>query len=428
MKAQKIKVQDIVDTLAITTLLFSSGGNMILRNIGIFLAAAVLLFIYTKHINIKYLVICGSVIGYVVVDSLLLNSAPSDLKECILLVLRLLGCFIIASNIDEKKFCLIFVNVLAILSVVSLMCFGLLLLGIGLPGTIVKNGWCGTFYHTLGIGGTVDFATMTRKRNCGIFTEPGIYQIYLNTALLFLMREDIFSVKKRRRLFLLFSVTILSTMSSMGYIIYALVLVLYYIEKKYTLYVGMGDTISARLFLLFIALVIGLVFESYLGVVMDLVKSTNSFASRHDDTLLTFLIASDYPVWGIGLATDPLSFWDLYYEKYESLRIYKGYQNAMSCGLGNYLCMGGIPFTCVYCISIIKSYIQKSGVVSKITKVGVAAIVILILLEEPLMPTPFFLISFYYGLHRRKLDSSSTRENVFTSYECGIESSRGNSI
>lgn len=400
---------------------------MILRSIYIFLAVSILLFIFTKHINLKYLVICGIVAIYIVVDSLILNSAPSDIKECILLVLRLLGCLIIASNIDEKKFCLIFVNVLAILSILSLVCFGLLLLDVELPGTIVKNGWCGTVYHTLGIGGTVDLSTMTRKRNCGIFTEPGIYQIYLNTALLFLMRDDIFSIRKKRNFFILFSVTILSTMSSMGYIIYVLVLVLYYIEKKDTLYVGMRDTISARLFLLCIALVIGVVFEFYLGVVMDFVKSTNSFGSRHDDTLLTFLIASDYPVWGIGLATNPLSFWDLYYEKYESLRIYKAYQNAMSCGLGNYLSMGGIPFTCVYCISIIKSYIQKSGVGSKVTKVGIAAIVILILLEEPLMPTPFFLISFYYGLHRRKLDSSSTRENVFTSCECGIES-RGNSI
>lgn len=90
------------------------------------------------------------------------------------------------------------------------------------------------------------------------------------------------------------------------------------------------------------------------NIVMNFVLGTNSWSSRHDDTILTFLIAKDYPFWGIGIATDPIEIWDIYYNRYSALRLYTGYQKAMSCGLGNYMCMAGIPFTVLYLVALVK--------------------------------------------------------------------------
>ena len=197
--------------------------------------------------------------------------------------------------------------------------------------------------------------------------------------------------------FVILSLALVTTRSSMGYLIYALVLCKYYVDG--VTFFGTKETVSKKKrTLLFGLAVVGIVsFELLTDIVGNFIAATNSFSSRHDDILLTFKMAADYPIFGIGLATDPIPVWDEYYETYSSLRLYKAYQNAMSCGIGNYLAMGGIPFSLIYIYCMMKSYIKLIGCKVKLACLISGVIVLMIIFEEPLLPAPFFLMAFFAG-------------------------------
>lgn len=400
---------DTISVFAMLVLIFSSGANMILRKIYFFAAVVLIMAIFLKKINCKAALVCFGLIAYIMIDSIVLNTATTDYKECILLTIRLVGCLVIASGISSEKFKKIYINIMIFLSILSLICFGLLLLGVTLPGSFTINNSYTTFYHVMGYGADQE---VRRYRNCGIFTEPGIYQMYLNFALLALWSDKDITIKRAKKIFLLFSFTLLSTKSSMGYLIFALVLLLYFVYRPDIL--NFRPIKKTHVLVLFaIGMVVVGLEEINGGFVTSFITSTNSWSSRHDDTLLTLKIALDYPIFGIGLATDPLPIWDIYYYRYESLRLYRGYQNAMSCGLGNYLCMGGIPFTLLYLVCVLKSYFQLFDVKDVFAKIILFAIVLLFVLEEPLMPTPFFLIGFFTCITWK---TQVKRENVRKNY------------
>ncbi len=115
-----------------------------------------------------------------------------DLNDFILVILRMLFCIIIQSNLSEKRFQKkIFVDIMYFEAVLSLVCFlyaDILAIG-SLPmqhftqGTV--NGYYLTPYYTIGWKNIPIF-----HRNAGWFLEPGAHQIFLNFALLFLLANE----------------------------------------------------------------------------------------------------------------------------------------------------------------------------------------------------------------------------------------------
>lgn len=405
----EIRYRGLIPTMAVFSLIISSGANMFLRKIHIFAAITILIALYYRRINKKALFAGISVISFIIIDSIFFNTANTDYKELVLLIIRIVGCVTIVSNITENQFKQYFLSIIVVLSIISLVCFGLICIGVNLPGSTTINNSYGTFYHVYSFGIEDIYR---RYRNCGIFTEPGIYQIYINMALLILLSMRKMSIRKLRYIFLLLTVTLISTKSSMGYLIYGIVLILYLIYRP-EVFFNVKIKKKHMLILILFGMVIVLGEELSFGVITNFVKNTNSYASRHDDTLLTFLIARDYPIWGIGLATDPIPIWDQYYMRFEALRLYRSYQNAMSCGLGNYLCMGGIPFTVIYILSLIRMVYRMINQQSKIMLCGVSVIIILFLLEEPLLPTPFFYMGIVSALTWKWETSTNRKEKLF---------------
>ena len=395
MKNKYVTVEDLLHLFAVIFLVFASGGNLFIRSIFLLIASCMLLLIYNCKINRSYLMTSILLIGYVVFDSVIVNTAETDYKEVVLLSVRVLCCAIIATNISVKKFRALFLRLITFLAVISLFFFFLVIIGVDLPFSKGVEGVYGAFYHTVGHGDGLN--SIIRFRNCGIFTEPGIFQIYLNTALLLLPNTEGISSKIMKIYFVILSLALVTTRSSMGYLIYALVLCKYYVDG--VTFFGTKETVSKKKrTLLFGLAVVGIVsFELLTDIVGNFIAATNSFSSRHYDILLTFKMAADYPIFGIGLATDPIPVWDEYYETYSSLRLYKAYQNAMSCGIGNYLAMGGIPFSLIYIYCMMKSYIKLIGCKVKLACLISGVIVLMIIFEEPLLPAPFFLMAFFAG-------------------------------
>ena len=71
---------------------------------------------------------------------------------------------------------------------------------------------------------------MALPRNQGIFWEPGAYQTFINLALAISAFSHEFE-KRRMRYFLVFGLTILTTFSTTGYIVYAAILLTYCLNE-----------------------------------------------------------------------------------------------------------------------------------------------------------------------------------------------------
>ncbi len=395
----KNSVEIILQTLVVLSIILASGANPLVRSVYFFAGCSLVSFLYFKgKVRKKDLLVAGAVILYVWVDSCLLNSAPTDYRECVLLTARIICCVMVASCLPLCRFKSLFINIMAVLSAFSLFFFAVYVFGRYLPGTRYIDGWAGTFYQTIGYG--TEIRGVARIRNCGIFTEPGVYQMYLNAAILAVASSKDIAIKTARKLFVLFSITLFSTVSSMGYILFAVVIAIVFVEYKELLIFPIRINQKSRITLLLLILLAIGAFELLFGQISDFILRTNSWASRHDDAILSALIAKDYPFFGVGLATNIESIWRHYYSAYEDLRIYRAYQNARSCGLGNYLAMGGIPFTCIYMIQVIKNFEGLYRFEAVVSKILVAFIFVMFVLEEPLLSTPFFLMAFFHGDRR----------------------------
>lgn len=97
------------------------------------------------------------------------------------------------------------------------------------------------------------------KRNTGIYTEPGVYQMVLNSALFILLMLDKhiknISIKQRKKYFVILVATILTTQSTTGYIGVCLILFFYLFGEK--------EVIKRNVFMAALSVVLVLVLDYY---------------------------------------------------------------------------------------------------------------------------------------------------------------------
>lgn len=191
--------------------------------------------------------------------------------------------------VDEEHFLDRLLKLVSILASISILLWGLQIIGINLPVRLF------TAHNTRYIHAEYDFQgnrsvwnykcyglflysymTYYPNRNIGIFTEPGIYQAVLNSALfvLLFMNEYIhIDSSKRKRLIVLFSVTLLTTQSTTGYLGFLAILLVLLINRK-----G-DDSINWKK----MAVSLGIAFLIGLGI---------DLAIRGDDSLLNVAFIS----------------------------------------------------------------------------------------------------------------------------------------
>lgn len=161
------------------------------------------------------------------------------------------------------------------------------------------NGFYLTPYFTLGWLNIPVF-----HRNAGMFNEPGSHQIFLNFALLFLMSDETrmgMSKKKYRWAIALLIVTILSTLSTTGFICLGVVLLTVAFRIK-----GRKMARSIKM-AAFIGLILLFVIESATGVVESKIIGRNSggsFYTRWNDTFSGFEIGLESPIAGQGVFSE----------------------------------------------------------------------------------------------------------------------------
>ena len=220
------------------------------------------------------------------------------LYEIILIALA----FIIITNIQIKCFLQMFFYVVCLLSVWSLVVFVFkdYLVNIDFPLITNEN------EYTYKFCGLSFLPIQTLSRNFGIFREPGVYQIYLNLAIIFG-----FSIKKLNVAnFLVLAFTVFTTKSTAGYILFAAICVFCLLLSCYRYeYKEYKKTFISFLLIAFSAVLVGIFFDFYglrktiSDVILKIVDFDNpSFISRFEAFFRNILIWLKRPFFGVGFS------------------------------------------------------------------------------------------------------------------------------
>lgn len=200
------------------TLLFGTNSDALfisLRKIIPFLLCCILLVldvIERKKFNINK-VLLGFIVILLPVVSCFVNHETVD--NYIYRLVIMLCALILEMSVDKEKICQDYCSIMIFLSLWSVCFFSLPKLAPSLisafPKIINSNG--NVFFFALFSVGEDDM------RNTGIFREPGVFVVFLAIALLLTLLYD--SPKKRKEHLIIFTITILTTLSTAGYIILA---------------------------------------------------------------------------------------------------------------------------------------------------------------------------------------------------------------
>lgn len=369
----------LLEYFAVFSIIITS-GTAIINSIFSLVIAALFIILYTQKVNLKYIFYAVIIIFIIWINSYILSSLPFDNKEFLVMCARVLGIAIITSNITINHFKKFYINIIVLLSINSIIWFSItkIFKGVVLPFTVFTPKY-GTFYHIIGHTPTNSMG------NCGVFWEPGVFQIYINFAIALLLFDCVRSEKNNIKLFLL-SVTLFTTFSSMGVICFGILLTFAIFNNKIIIKKNLKWFI-----IIFILLLI--IFEASTGVIRDKIDydaSTGSILSRTDDFIIGWHVISDYPLFGIGIACDSTELYNQYAIKY--MMYYKGYSEdlAQSNGLCNMFSSAGIILGSIYLYNIMKKSRLFFQFKSK-EMIPIYIVLILFFANEAIMFTPFWI-------------------------------------
>ena len=138
-------------------------------------------------------------------------------------------------------------------------------------------------------------------RNHGIFWEPGVFQIYINFALIiYLFYQKKFSIKK----VLIYSLSIFITFSTAGYIVYAVIMLSYFLNSKD--FSSINKTYRRLFVFLFSAVLLIVLLSETSGILYDKLFSkfdmqNGSFLARFNSIVSDFYMVKSSPWIGVGM-------------------------------------------------------------------------------------------------------------------------------
>lgn len=208
-------------------LLLATSGNM-LFNIWEWTYVFVALFVFVlasiKHKPISNKMLLGMVASYILLFALQFIglekvSIPANINR----LAKLYEGFLIMTVLGVK-FRKAYLKVMYFLCIVSLICWFLNIVIGDLPGYEFDR------YRTQLIYNYIPYFIASGSglglRNCGMFWEPGAFEGYINIALLLYVGEFKVFYKHYRKEFWFLTAALLSTQSTTGYIVFAVILLL----------------------------------------------------------------------------------------------------------------------------------------------------------------------------------------------------------
>ncbi|HAJ97910.1 MAG TPA: hypothetical protein DCO72_09265 [Ruminococcus sp.] len=334
----------------------------------------------------------------------------------LLLALILLSCYHIIIEKGEATLLLKYRNIMTGIAVISLS-FWLLasVLHVLKPTGTVLSTWAGTalpkkvdayyylYFETQEL--EIPILHIASFRNTAIFTEAPMASFNFSIALL---TELYIAPRKNKFNIVVLIIAILTTLSTTGYCVLALILIQKYLKNskgKKSLF----HILSIPL------IVVGVI--SAVVVIFVMVRDkmgTGSGEARLDDFRVCFLAWKDYPIMGCGLGNGG------YIQSYMSRARYIA-NRGLSNSPGLVLAEGGLYLTVIYTGAFLRAIYRSFRYKMK----DYLSFIFLFLLIYTITMIPFIYLTFYiliwfaFGVNKKK-DSIETLEpllNYFTKYQ-----------
>lgn len=220
-------------------------------------------------------------------------------------------------RVDIRKFSKIYIQIMCILSLLSVVMYFIsnrfwnALQSVFSVFPIINRNKT-VYFHSFGFT-NVATDLYSRGRNYGIFQEPGAFAMFICLATLLLIR--FFDKGKWFKFTLLiFSITMLTTLSTSGILCYVMILVYYLLKKsrfryltKEKLIIGLGITTIGILFICssnYAERIFSKLFSNNNGL-MDHSFSARIFAIRNNISIFM-----NSPLWGVGPENFNRLFWE----------------------------------------------------------------------------------------------------------------------
>lgn len=129
-------------------------------------------------------------------------------------------CYVLSRKINYEKWCKIFINTIYVLAIVSLI-------GWIFSAQLLSSPYGLEFEGSWKFRSFIIFNIITNipQRNCGIFWEPGMYQGFLNFAIMIIFLKSKYTKGDVIKVIIL-ATTVITTFSTTGYIVLFLLIVL----------------------------------------------------------------------------------------------------------------------------------------------------------------------------------------------------------
>lgn len=373
---------DILDYIIVTIIIVISGA-VIYQNynqeflllsytffITIFLFRNKKITFNKKNLTIIFLIVILLLINY------LFNIDSGGFSKYISYILRFTMPFILIKIISFENFKNKYCNIVYWLSICSLILYFMLIINPSFVNSLPKiKDFSGRIFGNAGLY-VYMIPIQNSYRNNSIFWEAGAFQVIVNLALFFnLFISNIKSKKKT----IIYSITIISTTSTIGYILLVLNVGIYILKNK------KNKIIKYYIFIAFILIVIT---SSFGDVIFDKFHDNNiSYNRRTADIIVDINIATDKienTLVGVGIVPYLKEF------PKELSNIYGLEGSSSSNGISSTLAQFGMIFTIVliyYYLSNLR-YIFKKNLYVFI----IIVVVIMVFSTENFMFSPLFLL------------------------------------
>jgi len=288
-----------------------------------------------------------------------------------------LTCGFCIATVLGARFKDAYLSVMTVICVISLFFFSLQALGFSIPNLLPEGGRGSIGIYSISMRGDYDNYQL---RNAGMFWEPGAFAGYINIAfVLFINNLKELIVKHKRKVIILL-IALLTTFSTTGYIILALIVAFYILDSR-----ANG---AVKLFFLVATMVLALMAFTRLDFLGEKITSQFENASvltfdsnehsRFGSIIIDWYYITLHPLFGNGFALETRYAYHLQFYDEETLL---GFGNGFTGIIGTL----GVPFMLFYLYSFYKNQTLRQWTF-------ILTFVILSLQGEQFMNYPLYLM------------------------------------
>ncbi len=292
----------VIDYIGIIVLLFSSRSIVLWGNYGA-AAAAVIFFVYALyrfikkrgHFEGRNSILYTAILVFAILINRFLLNTDVIANMWIASILTCVSGLLFYASYDFNTFKKCYLDVLALILLINIP-LHLIDVTVGMP-------WAETTYiDEFHEGKMFFFYNLGKGRLCGIWGEPGVTQIFINTAFLMFLpeiRSKRLTHNEKMKLLILVIALLLGT-STMGYLVFAGIIFSAFSSSFKRMKVGTK--------LLAIPIVVfTIVMLIYSPAVQEKIEpgtdSVGSFGIRYNDNLACLTMALERPLTGYGFGT-----------------------------------------------------------------------------------------------------------------------------